>query len=195
MKVVSLYTPNYEPYAARLQRSLAKHGIENYVLADLPEMSWFEAIHCKAGFIWDVLRESEEPVLWLDADAEVVQHLDLLEGDLIFGEEADFAVFRRDYPSNVFRSGTIWFGPTPAAIALAAEWLRRTALHRYDAGGRNDQQLLFDAWGAAPDDLRTKWLPIGYCQKTDEREDDPSCGVPPDPHPTILHHQASRTHR
>jgi hypothetical protein len=169
--VISFATEQYAGHLERLVRSLEGFGLPHHVVQQKSRGSWVSNCNLKPAFIAKELVTREAPVLWLDADAEVVQYPALFEGP-----DFDFAVCNR--PTLGFGSGTLYFGPR--ALYLAALW-QELAIRSPEQW---DQRLLQQAWqdleslGLPP---RTYWLPETYLQKIDHPE-----GA------VILQHQASR---
>lgn len=130
---------------------------------------------------------SDEPVLWLDADAVIMRPLYPLE---LQTKSYDFAVFRdeaRKGSKHYFRSGTVFFNNTSAAKMFAGHWSAR----RFRDPEVWDQELLFQAWEANQDHsavacVSTLFLDETYCKIFDR-------GDVEDPH--IVHYQASRATR
>lgn len=150
--VVSYFTPNspYEKHARRLSRSLDRFGLAHRVEARPALGSWVENCAQKARFVRDMHRETNGPILWIDADARV--HRPLTE---FRGLDADFAVVRREGWS--FYAGQIYFGRGEKAAALIERWCWYCA-RRPEVW---DQVSLGYAWWdlAVSDDIKAEWLP------------------------------------
>ncbi len=173
--VVSFYTKGtlYEREIERLKASCEKFDIEGYFEAIPPRGSWVENCAFKGPFVADCLTRFKRPILWLDADAEIVQY------PALFGSlSCDFAAYK---PKHLL-SGTLFFAYNLSSIALADLWatmcVRRTATW--------DQQLLEKAHRKQKG-LRFVNLPQGYCKIFDKPWAKNS-----EPHKCIVHHQASR---
>lgn len=72
--VISFYTLR-TPYAQEVQRlraSCERFGIERAIAAMEPRGSWERNCALKAPFIQDRLESLKRPVLWIDADGEIV---------------------------------------------------------------------------------------------------------------------------
>jgi len=150
------------------------------VIAEISQRTWYEAINYKAKFISDFLKESPDPVLWLDADAEINGPLKLFEK---MGY-TDFALYRepKERSAMPFRSGTLWFAPTVLARSLAATWASACEA----APRAYDQVTLYQVWKTIEDEITTRFLPETYCHIFDHRTHE---------EPVITHYQASRQHR
>ena len=178
MIIVSFFTPDYAEHAANLRRSCRRFGQRCWIEQAVDSGVWVENCARKGRFMQRALLAAGEAVLWLDADAEIRQGLASLEP-----RDADFAVHRTGHklPKWAFRSGTVWFNQTPAAIQLASDWAQMCA----DSPKVYDQELLYRAWQAQPETLRTHWLDLRWCQTFDEAGADRDNAA-------IVHNQASR---
>ena len=182
MLVVSFYTPDYAPVARRLTESVDRFGYDRWIECVKDEGKWAHNCAKKARFIQRALLASDQAVLWLDADAEILRPLDEM-----VEIETQFAIHQKpdDGPKLRFSSGTAFFRPSVAVHRLLQMWSWRCD----DTPDVWDQQHLYDAWEALRGDHRpdTQFLPITYCQRFDERH-----GVD-DPH--VVHYQESRSRR
>lgn len=115
--VISYYTPNthYEKHAARLARSLDRLGLRHRIEPRERKANWLENCAQKASFVADMRRATNEPLLWVDADAVMRKPLDILEVN-----NFDFAVVRRNGWS--FFAGQIYFGASETARNLVERW-------------------------------------------------------------------------
>ena len=173
-RIITACTPDYRQYATRLARSCQRFGLELdlYPLSDAG--SWVANCAQKPEVIFKAMIASDRPVVWLDADAEVMQ-----EPTLLYETSLEFAIHRRTNHLG-FGSGTVYFGK--AALGLVALWcqLQRRNPEWWDQKALRVAWEELDAHAMAPS---TMWLPPEYLQKIDEPE-----GA------VILHHQASRFH-
>jgi len=168
-EVVSFYTPSYKAEADRLIASLDRHDMDYYIKPMDDTGSWETNCNLKPDFIEYALRFLNRPVLWIDADGELMEIPSLLDGI-----DADFAVHQNH---RGFHSGTLYFAPTDGARRLLDKW-------RIMAKARPriwDQVLLKQAWDSLTEKPRTLWLPVPYLTKIDN----PRGAV-------VLHHQAAR---
>lgn len=176
--IISFYTEGtpYEQEAARLEASCIKAGV-TYSITPMPNLGhWGRNCCMKPGFIRDSLKLSGKPVLWVDADAEVLLPplLDFLRTSY------DFAAHWRD--GRELLSGTTWWNYTPAAIRLLDMWEDEC-----DKAPRIwDQKHLQYSIEMVPG-IRTAELPIEFTWIEDLfRPNHPKVT------PIITHHQASR---
>lgn len=181
-KIVSFYTPDYREHADGLIASIEKHlpGIK-YEVDAISDMAWEKATCLKGHFVWNKLRSSDRPVVWIDADA-VVKTPDLQFPNVDFAIYARFADPVR-HSWSPFRTGTVYFGNTEDGLYLARSW-KIACISRIDG---IDQWALFQAWrGSLIDEVypSTVWLPLPYCQKINEPGE-----------AKIMHSMASRTLR
>ena len=182
VRVISFYTKDtpYVEEALRLVGSCANHSIPTSILPRPNLGNWSLNCHQKPGFIREQLHAAEEPVLWLDADAEVMAPLD---DAWIRDAGVDFAASWRPMSSHSeLLSGTTWWNFTEGAFKLLTEWEKECRMNP----GVWDQKHLQYALGMCPDvqDLR---LPIAWTWI----EDLFRCENP-DVEPIVVHHQASR---
>lgn len=106
----------YRDACATLGESCAQFGITLTALVPKGEPPSPEAAkRLKPKMIADSLEKFGEPVLWLDADCEVVDALKLPSGKF------DIAAHK----TNVLESAVIYVNTTPRAKALIARWAVR----------------------------------------------------------------------
>jgi hypothetical protein len=149
--IVSYYTPGtaYETNARRL-------SIAARIEPRPARGSWVENCAQKAGFIRELHRQEQRPLLWLDADARLRRPLGMLQG--IF---ADLAIVREW--GWAFYSGQIYFGAGPAATRLLDRWCGYC--ERFPEIW--DQVSLGYAWWelTLQEPLKTQWLGRNLFQK------------------------------
>jgi hypothetical protein len=118
--VTSFYTPGtvYEKSAKeRLIPSLKQFDIPHFVVPMKTSGSWEANIHCKADVIdWALGGWPMSNVVWLDADAEVVQYPELFAEN-----EWDFAPHWRE-PRKNLSSGTMFFRNNVLTRRLVEHW-------------------------------------------------------------------------
>ena len=181
--IVSFFTKNtiYEKEVEDLLLSCQLHGLEYYIEPRDDLGSWQENCCQKPQFILECLDRFRKPLLWVDADAIILQR------PLLSFEGIDLAIHFNDYEKRVVRSGTIYANPTASAKDLMERW-RRSCVEAFSSGKdlpHGDQgqlpQLLLQQSA-----LSVARLPVEYVQIFDR-----------DPGPlekaVILHFQASRT--
>jgi len=183
MLIISRFTPDYTEHAARLRASCERFDLPYWIEPADDTGSWLTNCAAKAAFVLRAMRSGSESVLWLDADAEIKRTVWLAD---FCDDGADFAVYQNPVKTAkkwMCRSGTIWFNRTPAAFALAEEWVRLCE----EKPSRFDQESLWMAWLSMQERVRVHWLPITYCQLFDDRAE-----FQPVTDPHIVHYQASR---
>lgn len=182
MLIVSYFTPDYAEHAERLRTSCQRFGYRHWIQMVPGTGSWLSNCNMKADFIREALLASDEPVLWLDADAEIMRRIEAALDHEEKLQDYDFAVFRdvkREGSRHYFRSGTLWFNKTYAAMGLVSTWNTRCIARP----GVWDQESLYITWKEEQEHLKTHWLPETYCKIHDR-------GDVADPH--VVHWQASR---
>lgn len=167
VKIVSYYTVDYAHYAKGLRSSLLRYGFDDSHV-ELREVKggWNDRCNYKAQYIREKLLELQEPVVWVDADAQLVAYPVLFEHI-----PADFAA--RYKSENKVMSGTLYFNYSQPAIDLIDRWIDNQSK-------RWDQKTLSEVLG----DVKAYKLPDSYCKKFDEKGDT-----------VIKHYMASRTLR
>lgn len=186
---ISYYTPDYKTRAMALIRSLRRHDLEYEVVPMEEKGSWQKDSQHKPRFIWDMMtrhydkvREIGRPLVWIDADAEVLaypQAFEHVEADLMVCE------FRNEYMNKTeLLSGTVYFKNNVRSHRLVDAWIEECNA----APQLWDQKALQRAIGHFADDgLRIAWLPVSYCYIFDTHK-----RQFPDINPIICHYQESR---
>lgn len=172
----------YEAEAARLRKSLDKHGLLHDLVAVADRGSWVTNTHQTATHIMAMMdRYPECPIVQLDADA-VVWKYPILFDELSFHRQYDLAGHALN--GSEFLNGTLWIAPTPMArriIQRYAELCARSPEHR------NEQQFLVTAIRQNPRVMLYE-LPASYCYIYDLNRDKLANGDI-----VIEHLQCSRT--
>lgn len=173
--VLSFFTPNgpYPKMAGRLAQSCDRHGLVYHICELVDRGSWVENCALKAPYIAQSLDLFDCPVLWVDADGEILGPLELLEST-----EADFGIYARpginvkavgrgslslpdQWPADLsprwFNSGTVYFSGREPSRRLLSRWEELCAEKPRDW----DQWHLQRAW--AETQPETIWLPKSYC--------------------------------
>jgi hypothetical protein len=169
MIAITMYTAQgaYADAARILRASCQRWGVDLREEVVESRGSWRANCHLKPAFILGRLRELGRPVLWLDADTEILADPALLRE----GEGLDFMAINCRNEPRFSRTGVIdperldtnggvlWFAPTPAAIGLLEAWVRRTQAEPERSG----DALLNQAFDQdRPAGLRARWLPLSY---------------------------------
>lgn len=175
LTVLSFYTPNhpYPSLAVRLEASCKQFDLDHLVSEVDQAPTWVETVAQKPRFVLRWLESLDTPVLWVDADGEIVGHPELLDGC-----EKDFAIYadpkpRRwrplgrqmlelppEWPGKPrwFQTGTFWVNNSPHGRAFLEEWAREA-----EERPKDYQQLLCQkVWCRVKPD--TLWLPQAYCK-------------------------------
>ncbi len=122
---ITYYTTGspYENLAKNLEESLNKFNLKNRIYEKPDKGSWAKNVWYKSGVILDTLKEYKEPVVWLDADAEVVKDPSKMFDSLT----CDLGVHVRTRKEgwSIFAS-TLYFGYTPMGLEIAEEWDKRS---------------------------------------------------------------------
>ena len=181
MKVISFFTKNtiYEKEVEDLAASCQALNLDHYIEERKDLGSWEKNCAQKPLFIYECFEKFHTPLLWVDADAIILQKPNLHLGPCDFG-----LYFNTLNPKHV-RSATIFVNPTQRAIKFLWKWheilvkINRTSLSQ-------DQPILNTLINQEILDIAH--LPIEYMQIFDRDPNPPEQAV-------VLHFQASRTAR
>jgi hypothetical protein len=175
MNIICYYTPEYRKDAKLLKETMDIVGLDTSHVEERDSLgSWEKNCQAKANFILEKLEELKEPVVWVDADARIMQKPRLFE-DL---GDTDFAA----HWGRWLMSGTLYFGNTIGAKALLKTWIE---IQEDPEEMRWDQKILEEIIDTIGSKLKIVKLPVTYCQKFDDRTLSLEDAV-------ILHTQASR---
>lgn len=109
--------PGYEAEAYGLRESLDVLGLEHWIVQREDAGTWVANCGQKAAFIREARERYAGPIVWLDADALVIQ-TPLLFATL--GDDVDIAAHK--FKGHELLSGTLYLGDTPGARTLLAAW-------------------------------------------------------------------------
>lgn len=169
--LISFYTPLYIPHANRLKASCDKFDIPHLIEALPCQGTWEENCAEKPNFILEKLNSLKTPVLWVDADAEILRPLGPFEGDFSTIINLDLS---ETHPSRVVSSVVY---ATQKALPIIERWAH---ISKTFGGKEWDQVALREALkneNAQP-------LPKEYSMIIDRLKEGDE--------PIIVHHQASR---
>lgn len=109
----------YQNEALRMMGSLARFGIPYLCDTYDPSSSWVANCAAKAKLIRRARDLIRGPMVWLDADAEVVRYPVLF--DELDGDEYDIGIHLRGKEGCI--SCTVWFPDTDRAFDLIDRWV------------------------------------------------------------------------
>lgn len=169
MDIVSFYTGEgaYKDFAEKLARSCERFGIRSHV-EQLPTTgSWAKNNSMKADFMSRHLNSIKGPIIWCDADCEVIEYPVLLDKpsyDLgVYNWLADPKEDVPDQATPLLRSagGVILFNYTPAALQFMYQWGQAC---RKDTTIPEDRVLdmLWAQWKGQKKKISHFWLPKEY---------------------------------
>lgn len=168
----------YEQESERLAASCARWNVPLVREIVSPIGDWKANCAWKPKFIAKMMAEFPTiPLLWLDADAEVMGDISSLASI-----DCDLAVRTCSWPNPQdphILSGTILIQPTYGAKAVIELWCNLQQIKR-----QTDQRVLEQATLQMPPDFRLHDLDAKYVAIFDE--------TPAIDQPLIVHHQASR---
>lgn len=167
--LISFYTPLYKESAERLKASCVKFNVP-FFIEERPSKSTWEANCCmKPNFIYEKLQELKSPVLWVDADAEIVRPLaDSFPGEFSTVINLDLPL---THPSHVV-SCVVY--AEPGSLGLIEKWITLCDDKEWDQVALKEALQGYD----------TSPLPREYSMIYDRLEKDDQ--------PMIIHYQASR---
>lgn len=180
--LISFYTKDtiYEKEVEDLTTSCKELGVDSYIEAREDLGSWDKNCCQKPLFILECLKRYNRPLLWVDADAIVMQK------PTFCNKEIDLAFYFNDQSNQKARSATIYIAPTAAAQVFVSQWHQDCLkeLSKNQPVPYGDQSVLIALLRKFP--LRVGHLPLAYTVIFDRDQ------VALD-QIVILHFQASRT--
>jgi hypothetical protein len=151
---VSYYTANtpYEALADRLRVSLDQFRLPHRIEPITSLGNWVANTGLKSTFIKKAWDESDGPICWVDADAEIIR-----PPTFVFDNPCDFAVVRRHGWYDI--SSFVYLNKTRVAGRLVARWAELCAENPHIW----DQVLLTLAWYQVTraEPIDTFWLHDG----------------------------------
>jgi Nucleotide-diphospho-sugar transferase len=189
---ISCYTPDYETRAKSLMRSLRRCKLD-FEVEPIAELgSWQKNSQFKSKFIWKKLTEHfdrnlgiGQPIVWIDADAEILSYpveFDHLESDI---GVCEFKHTGRDLTEML--SGTIYFKNNLMSHRVVDKWIE-TCGENPEKWDQKCLRIAVDHF--ATQGLRVTFLPITYCFIHDTHKE-----MFPEAEPVIVHFQESRQAR
>ncbi|MGH8897004.1 MAG: putative nucleotide-diphospho-sugar transferase [Egibacteraceae bacterium] len=181
---VSFWTPNYVAAGERLLASLKTHAPDWGVdVETLPHLGyWRRNVRQKPAFVLRKLKTwADRPVIWIDADAELVALPTAL-----LDIKTDVAAVKWTWPDRPITEVTtnlVYFAPTEMGRRMALRWVNAMARDPY----LSDQPVFNTELERSPDVSFTS-LPVEYAFVTDIHG-----RFHPGARPVILQHQRSRS--
>lgn len=182
---VSYFTKNsgYEKIVVSLRHSLWRHSLKSYLRGIPDRGGWIKNCAYKPTFLLEMLDKfPTRPVIWIDADAIVLQPPDSLLGPVDFDVSLRFFNNSRSQTETI--SSFVYFANNDRVRALLRAW-ERLGVER---PGATDQETLAEALKLVPG-LKVSALPPIYNKIFDER------GWPRSDEPFVVQNQASRNFR
>jgi glycosyltransferase involved in cell wall biosynthesis len=175
MIIVSFYTSLYEEQQYILRSSLDKFNLKYDIQKIASRGSWKANCVYRSQFLINMMNKYNDDVVWLDADAEVLQHPSLLYE---ISSETDLAWYNRE--GNEFMLGTSYWKNSPLVKHLLMDWVANCDVSSSNLS-QKDFMKLFQQKYAGKFIVQT--LPESYCHIFDKPEQEPA---------VIIHHQLSR---
>ncbi len=188
--VISYFTRNtfYEKDAEHLRRSCERMGLEYSIEGIESFGKWHNHVCFKPIYILKKMKELKRPLLWIDADAEVVQKPNFSLFDCDIGVHL-FEGLPTDHPCYLF-AGTIYLDYNARTVSVVNLWAEecKAALHKAPNLEVSDQDILFSILKRK--NIRFSTLPSGYAAIFDSvAENLPREDL------FIVHYQASRLYK
>lgn len=178
---VSFYTDDevYSKHVQRLTDSLQKFNLQYDVLQVEKHGDWISMVNYKPTFCKQMLEKYKSPIVWVDADAEIVEEPVLFDV-LIDVSSVDLAVCYRERPKRgkELLTGTLYLAYNDKIRALLDTWENMCRSRQVDQVCLQNALMLHT-------DVTVFELPFGYTKIFDATDMD-------DGHSMIVHHQASR---
>lgn len=180
--VVSFFTNGYEEDVRRLVASLEKWGL-SFCVEQVPDRgSWINNANYKPTFLLEKMRKLKAPIIWIDADGEVVR-----DPILFSCLNCDVAAHYRDRGGFIeLLTGTIFLDYKRSVYNMVQEWAEEA--ERWAASGVWEQKILQEIVQRRKSQLNFFELPASYCCIFDAEDMHPESGV-------VMHYQASRRFR
>ena len=173
-QIISFYTSDYRIIAERLIRSLQGY---KYTVEEIDDKgTWHANANYKPAFILNKLLEKKTPVLWLDADAEVV-------GDISYFDTLSCDIGVHKYNNVEMLTSTVFFAFNTKVLCFIVDWMYECKNNPVDFYGdqRNFQKVLETI------DLNVEYIPAKYAKIYDLMKDVEDARV--------VQHQASRHYK
>ena len=122
MYVISAFTSKYQKFAEELEQSIKKQGIDKYKIYYYDDRKdWAKNTQIKPEILLKAINEYNEPVLWVDADAEIYGDLNYF---INLPDYIDIGVYylNTKHKPNEMLSGTLYFGNTATSKQILTHW-------------------------------------------------------------------------
>lgn len=184
----SFFTPDYAGVTDRLVKSLKRFNLDTWIAPMEDSGEWIRNCAKKPTFLYDMRSKfPDRPIVWLDADAEVVEHPEIFELGLYEFQGLDAAVCEYTWPGGFkteVLSGTIYVGNGKRSDELIEHWIEQQEVQPEVMDQRTLRMAVNEM--NAP----VGRLPVEYCFIRDlHRECHPNARA------VIVHHQESRNRK
>ena len=127
IEVVSFYsdidgTTYYSDHAKRLKNQLDQLDISNDIREKPSLGSYQHNCHSKPQFIYDMLKEKEQPIIWLDVDSSVLKPLDIFQPMKYNTDIAVACSVPEKFESA--KASPIYFGFNDRVMKFLSNWIR-----------------------------------------------------------------------
>tara|TARA_R100000458_G_scaffold16324_1_gene13982 strand:+ start:8150 stop:8737 length:588 start_codon:yes stop_codon:yes gene_type:complete len=174
----------YKSGAERLRKSAEIYGYETYIEEVESRGSWHANCALKPSFILKCAERFNRPLIWIDADGEIMDRMYLFENPYF-----DFAAPWDPLAKfEWFCSGTLYFDVRKqSVINFLREWEFNCKAEIEGKTFHTDQVILCNTWKECDKIPVTKILPQGYVKVFDH-----GWRIREDKVEYVRHHQASR---
>lgn len=162
MIVTSFYTPNgnFPALAARLGESCKTLGLPHLIQPIPDKGDWLSSNNLKPKIILSTLLKFRKPILYVDADCEIIRAPEIPEGtDFgILNWKADHELalrFGYDPEHLISSGGVIYFAYTAPSIELLIRWCEAMELNPEGV----DDQVLNVVYEVNKIPMRAWWMP------------------------------------
>ena len=175
MIIVSFYTSLYEEQHYTLKASLDKFNLKYDIQKIASRGSWKANCIYRSQFLINMMTKYNDDVVWLDADAEVLQHPSLLYE---VNNDTDLAWYNRE--GKEIMLGTSYWKNTPLVKHLLMDWVASCDVSSSSISQRDFMRLFQQKYSGK---FIVQTLPESYCHIFDKPEQESA---------VIIHHQLSR---
>jgi hypothetical protein len=189
--IVSYYTKDtlYQLEVQNLIASCERWGLDHSIEPIATLGSWERNCSFKPFFLLEKLKQFQQPIFWVDADAVFInkpKHLEVFNSDLAVRING---ALENNHPSKVI-SGSVFINATQGGVEILKAWAQE-CIDSFSDPHRTeevwDQIALRDVISRGSPHLKFGALPLEYMTIVDHPDDEREAGEV-----VIAHYQASR---
>lgn len=188
------HTPYEEVIETHLHPTLHKWKLNHDIESIIDKGNWQKNTHYKAEFIKKMLLKHKQPVIFLDADAKILENPVLFEklNDYDVGlHYSDWRLLWRKEKGQDKRealSGTLYLNYNEKALKFLDEWIEKN--NNNIQWEQRNMEILLEEW---KNKIKVYKLPPEYCVIIMRDGSIPEWYITEKP--VILHHQVSRKYK